>query len=290
MSGLPDMTGGAQPNPAVDPLLQSVYDSIGVNDKGRALMNSQDKHISKSFDQDLHSASQLFLQMGELVAKQVAEGIHALIDADGALAEQVIEKDNDINQMERDLDEMILLLVAKRQPTASDLRSVMAMSKGVVDLERIGDEAAKIAQMAVSLVSEGGSPRGYFEVQHLSNQARLMVHNALEAFARRDVELAFDVMRSDEVINREYQSATRTLMTYIMEDSRQVTKVMNIMWVLRALERIGDHARNIAELVIHTTSGTDVRHTDFEEVEKVVQEAQDLQIQRQQSEQNSSNK
>lgn len=238
-------------------------------------MNIQDKHISKSFDQDLAETSGLFLTMGEAVANQIAKAIHSLTDADELLAKEVIASDHDINQMELELDERILLLVAKRQPAANDLRLVMAISKGVVDLERIGDEAAKIAQMAsqITIQSNTNSPRGYAEVQHLSNQVRLMVHNALEAFATLNAEQAFDVMRNDGVINREYQSATRSLMTYIMEDSRHVSNVINIMGVLRALERIGDHARNVAELVIYSISGTDVRHTDFAQVEKAVQEA-----------------
>lgn len=241
--------------------------------QGVRSMNIYEKHTSKSFDQDLEEATQLFLQMGERVAVQVAKAIHALTDADDILAQEVIHDDHDINQMEVTLDEHILLLVAKRQPTASDLRLVMAISKGVVDLERIGDEAVKIAQMACQISAEGNAPRGYAEVQHLSNQVRLMVHNALEAFAHQNAEQAFEVMRNDSVINCEYQSAIRALMTYIMEDSRHVSKVINIMWVLRALERIGDHAQNVAELVIYSISGKDVRHTNYEQVEQAVQEA-----------------
>lgn len=245
-------------------------------------MTIHDKHISKSFDQDLEEATRLFLSMGDSVATQVAKAIHALTDADELLAQEVINTDHDVNNMEVELDEHILLLVAKRQPTASDLRLVMAISKGVVDLERIGDEAVKIAQMASQITSEGSIPRGYgyAEVQHLGNQVRLMVHNALDAFTHLNAEQAFEVMRNDSVINCEYQSAIRALMTYIMEDSRHVSKVINIMWVLRALERIGDHARNLAELVIYSISGKDVRHTDFAQVEKAVQEANDQMVAR----------
>ena len=241
--------------------------------QGVSAMSIYEKHTSKSFDQELESATRLFLQMGESVAAQVAKAIHALIDADEVSAREVIDADHDINQKELELDEHILLIVAKRQPAASDLRLVMAISKGVVDLERIGDEAVKIAQMACQISAEGSAPRGYAEVQHLGNQVRLMVHNALDAFTHLNAEQAFEVMRNDGVINREYQSAIRALMTYIMEDSRHVSKVINIMWVLRALERIGDHARNVAELVIYSISGEDVRHTDHAQVAKTVQEA-----------------
>ena len=242
-----------------------------------------DKHISKSFDQDLDEAIRLFLHMGDSAANQVAKAIHALTDKDQTLAQEVIDMDFDINRMEVDLDEHILLLVAKRQPAASDLRLVMAISKGVVDLERIGDEAVKIAQMAIKIIAQGNTEYGYAEVQHLSNQVRLMVHNALEAFSQSNAEQAFEVMRNDKVVNNEYQSAIRALMTYVMEDSRYVSKVMNIMWVLRALERIGDHAQNVAELVINYISGQDVRHSDYAEVEKAVQEANDRMAARQAS-------
>lgn len=232
-----------------------------------------DKHISKSFDQDLDEAIRLFLHMGQSAANQVAKAVQALTDRDSLAAQQVIDQDFEINRMEVELDEHILLLVAKRQPAASDLRLVMAISKGVVDLERIGDEAVKIAKMAIKTIEQGKTAYGYSEVQHLSNQVRLMVHNALEAFSQPNPEQAFEVMRNDKLVNDEYQSAIRALMTYIMEDSRQVTKVINIMWVLRALERVGDHAQNVAELVINSISGLDVRHSDYADVEKAVQEA-----------------
>ncbi|WP_296404399.1 phosphate signaling complex protein PhoU [Psychrobacter sp.] len=232
-----------------------------------------EKHSSKSFDNDLHQCSELFMTMGRMAAEQVTLATHALVDGDAELAKKVIEEDAEINQMEIKVDELLVLLVAKRQPTASDLRLVMAMSKGVVDLERIGDEASKIARMAYKLIKEGVSPRGYSEVQHLSNQVRVMMLEALEAFSHMNPERAFTVLQSDETVNEEYQSASRSLMTYVMEDSRHVSKVINILWVLRALERVGDHARNIAELVIYCTSGKDVRHTDFMTVEQAVQEA-----------------
>ncbi|SJM72267.1 phosphate signaling complex protein PhoU [Psychrobacter piechaudii] len=235
-----------------------------------------EKHSSKSYDNDLRECIDLFMTMGQMSAEQVTLATHALVDSDVELAKKVIEEDSKINQMEINVDELVVLLVAKRQPTASDLRLVMALSKGVVDLERIGDEASKIARMACKLHKEGVSPRGYSEVQHLSNQVRVMLLEALDAFLRMDPEQAFSVLQSDEMVNQEYQSASRSLMTYVMEDSRHVSKVINILWVLRALERVGDHARNIAELVIYCTSGKDVRHTDFVTVEQAVQEASSL--------------
>jgi phosphate transport system protein len=145
------------------------------------------------------------------------------------------------------------------------------MSKANTDLERIGDEAAKIARIAQSLCEDGESPRGYMETRHIGNQVRVMIHDALDAFARLDAEQALRVMMADADIDREYQSATRTLMTYMIEDPRHIARVINVMWVLRSLERIGDHARNISEQVIYMVKGLDVRHTSFEEVEKHIQ-------------------
>lgn len=233
------------------------------------------KHLSKSFDNDLHDVIELFMQMGHMAAEQVMVATRALIAADEATAKKVIEDDHLINQLEIKIDEQIILLVAKRQPAANDLRLVMALSKGIVDFERVGDEAEKIARMACQLIEDGASPRGYSEVQHLSNQVRLMLLDAIDAFSNMNPQQAFSVLQSDTAVNEEYQSATRALMTYIMEDSRHVSKVINILWVLRALERVGDHAKNIAELVIFCTSGKDVRHTDFMQVEQIVQQTTD---------------
>lgn len=233
-------------------------------------MPNQMSHTSKSFDQDLTETTDLFLKMGELASNQVAQAMHALIEGDMHLAQQVVEQDSTINQLEVQIDEHVLLLVAKRQPAARDLRYVMAVSKGVVDIERIGDEAAKIAQMAQQVASDNSSSYCYHEVQHLSNQVRIMMHNALSAFEYLQAERAFEVMRSDNEVDFEYQSAIRALMTYVMADARQVSQVINLMWVLRALERIGDHARNIAELVIYVSSGTDVRHSDFATVQQAI--------------------
>ena len=235
-------------------------------------MKIVEKHLSKSFDKDLTELIELFIDMGNMVIKSASDATHALTDSDDELAKQVIECDDEVNQLEMKIDELVLLIVAKRQPVANDLRLVMAISKGVVDLERVGDESVKIAKMASELVAQGNSPKGYAEVQHLSNQVRLMMLDALTAFSQADPEMALKVMRSDANVNLEYQTATRSLMTYIMEDSKHVGKVINILWVLRALERIGDHARNIAELVIYYSSGTDVRHNELLYAEEAVRQ------------------
>ena len=229
-------------------------------------------HISSQFNEDLQEVNTKFMTMGGLVEQQVANAIHALLDTDATLAVDVQFQDKIVNQLEREIDEAITLILARRHPAAIDLRMVIAMSKANTDLERIGDEAAKIARIAKSLSEEGSSPRGYMETRHIGNQVRVMIHDALDAFARMDVDQALRVLMADADIDREYQSAMRTLMTYMIEDPRHLTRVINVMWVLRALERIGDHARNISEQVIFMAKGLDVRHTSIEEIEQQVQQ------------------
>ena len=229
-------------------------------------------HISSQFNEELRDVNTKFMTMGGLVEQQVASAIRALLDTDASLAIETQFQDNVVNRYETEIDEALTLILARRHPAAIDLRMVIAMSKANTDLERIGDEAAKIARIAQNLCEEGGSPRGYMETRHIGNQVRIMIHDALDAFARLDVDQALRVLLADADIVREYQSAMRTLMTYMMEDPRHISRVMNVMWVLRSLERIGDHARNISEQVIYMVKGLDVRHTDVKEIEEKVQE------------------
>ena len=210
------------------------------------------------------------LAMGGLVEKQVNDAVSALIEADSGLAQQVREIDEQINQMERHIDEECVRILARRQPAASDLRLIISISKSVIDLERIGDEASKIAKRAIQLCEEGESPRGYIEVRHIGDQVRRMVQQSLDAFARFDAELALSVAQYDKTVDREYKTALRELVTYMMEDPRSISRVLSVIWVLRSLERIGDHARNIAELVIYLVRGTDDRHIGLERMEQAV--------------------
>ncbi|MBP7229520.1 MAG: phosphate signaling complex protein PhoU [Moraxellaceae bacterium] len=226
------------------------------------------QHISAQFNAELEDIRSNFLTMGGMVEKQVVDAIQSLLDADSNLAEKVQAADKQINQMERQIDEELVRILARRQPAASDLRFIIAIGKSITDLERIGDEAAKVARYALALTEEGESPRGYTESRHIGNQVRVMVHDALDAFARFDAELAFRVMQDDNVIDSEYKTALRALMTYMMEDPRSISRVLNVMWVLRSLERIGDHARNISEQLIFLVKGSDVRHTSYDEVER----------------------
>lgn len=230
-------------------------------------MGSKDnygQHISQQFNAELEEIRSDFLAMGGLVEKQVADAIVSLLDADSQLATEVQAKDRQINSMETQLDEDLVRILARRQPAASDLRFIIAIGKSITDLERIGDEAAKVARYALALTEEGESPRGYVEARHIGSQVRIMLHDALDAFARFDTDLAFQVMQADGAIDTEYKTAMRALVTYMMEDPRAISRVMNVIWVLRSLERIGDHARNISEQLIFLVKGADVRHTSYE--------------------------
>jgi phosphate transport system protein len=227
-------------------------------------------HISQQFNAELEEVRSHLLAMGGLVEKQVNDAVTALIEADSGLAQQVREVDEQINQMERNIDEECVRILARRQPAASDLRLIISISKSVIDLERIGDESTKIARRAIQLCEEGESPRGYVEVRHIGDQVRNMVRDALDAFARFDADLALSVAQYDKTIDREYKTALRELVTY-MEDPRSISRVLSVIWALRSLERIGDHARNISELVIYLVRGTDVRHMGLKRMKEEVQ-------------------
>ncbi len=227
-----------------------------------------DQHISNQFNVDLEKLRTEFLEMGGLVEDQLADAIRAIETADGALAEKVLETEKEVDKREIKLDAECTMILARRQPAASDLRLVLMVTKATRDLERMGDEASKIAKMALLLNDEGESPRGYVELRHLASQVAKLVNISLDAFARFDVYAAIKVVREDKDIDIEYQSSLRELITYMMEDPRAIKRVMNIMWALRALERIGDHARNIAEHVIYLVHGMDVRHISPSEIER----------------------
>lgn len=225
-------------------------------------------HISQQFNADLEEIRKHILSMGGMVEKQVTDAVTALVEADSELATQVITTERQVNGFELRIDEECTRLIALRQPAASDLRLVVAVTKANVDLERVGDEANKIAKMAIKLAEEGQLPRGYIEVRHIGNHVSTMLHQALDAFARFDVDQALMVVKEDNDVDVEYESAMRQLITFMMEDPRYIKRVLNVMWSLRALERIGDHARNIAEQVIYLVKGKDIRHIPLERLEE----------------------
>lgn len=228
------------------------------------------QHSSSQFNEALESIRNHLMEMGGLVEKQVVDALEALLHADSALAEKVLTTEDRVDDLEIQIDEECARVLALRQPAASDLRLIIAVSKAVSDLERIGDESAKIAAMALQLAETGESPRGYVEVRHIGNHVRNMLRDALDAFARFDADKAVEVAAEDTEVDLEYRSAMRALVTFMMEDPRAISRVLNIIWSLRALERIGDHARNIGEQVIFLVKGTDVRHISIDEMEKEV--------------------
>lgn len=223
-------------------------------------------HISQQFNEELEEVRSHLLAMGGMVEKQVSDSVNALVNADSFLATEVLSVEKKINSMELAIDEECTRIIALRQPAASDLRLIVAATKANIDLERVGDEASKIAKMSIKLSDDAVLPKGYVEIRHIGTHVCSMLHDALDAFARFDADLALDVVHEDKSVDMEYESAMRQLVTFMMEDPRYITRVLNVMWSLRALERIGDHARNIAEQVIYLVKGQDVRHKSLKDL------------------------
>ncbi len=227
------------------------------------------EHISKQFETDLDTTRTRVLQMGGLVEAQILAAIQGFTSGDAAVIAQVIDNDARVNGYEVAIDGACNHIVVKRQPAASDLRLIMAISKIVTDLERMGDEAKKIARMAKRIHEHGGQHVQRFPaIRHASQIAVKMLRQALDAFARLDAASAAEVMKEDSEIDSEFKSVLRQLITYMMEDPRTITAALETVWVAKAVERIGDHAKNISEQVIYIVKGTDVRHTSFADIEK----------------------
>ncbi|HRY15530.1 MAG TPA: phosphate signaling complex protein PhoU [Candidatus Competibacteraceae bacterium] len=230
---------------------------------------SHDAHTVKQFDVQLANLRNLVLEMGGLVEAQIHSAIKALNDEDVSAAREVIARDQIINGMQVKTDEDSVSLVALRQPLGSDLRLIMSLSKAVTDLERIGDEAEKIARMTVKIYDVANSPPSaklLRDVTPMAKQAIDMLHGCLDALARLDVEEAVEVAKGDDELDQEYQSALRRLITYMMEDPRTIGNAIDVLFIIKALERIGDHSKNIAEYLIYLVKGKDVRHVRMEEL------------------------
>lgn len=232
-------------------------------------------HISKQFNVELEDVKNQLLEMGGVIERQIADAMQSLLEGDSGLAAHVLSIEDTIDTMEVNIDEECSLILARRHPAASDLRLVLAIIKTVRDLERVGDESAKIARMAIKLSEEGEFSQGLVEFRHLADSVTKMVSAALDAFARYDAEAALEVVRDDVAVDKVYSSVMRSLITYMMEDPRSISRVLNMLWALRALERIGDHAKNVAEHVIYLVKGMDVRHEKLADVEDQLEELGD---------------
>jgi phosphate transport system protein len=232
-----------------------------------------DKHLSTQFDAELSGISTRVLEMGGLVEAQVAQAVQALSEFSAESADEVLAREGRVNSMEIEIDRDLSTIIARRQPTARDLRLLIAISKSIANLERVGDEAARIARTVQRLVASGVSSRLRVPMSDLAYEAELataQLRKALDAFARLDVERALDVLKHDDEIDKEFDGLLRKLITYMMEDPRTISSSIDLVFVAKAIERVGDHAKNLAEVVIYVVKGQDVRHNTPEAVETMV--------------------
>jgi phosphate transport system protein len=229
-----------------------------------------DKHISSQFDAELNSISTHVLEMGGLVESQLHQAMYALVHLSLETAEQVLEKEAVINQMEMSIDHEIISTIGRRQPTARDLRFLMAISRTTQNLERAGDEIARIARMVKSII-QSGSPRNLpsSELRVAADLAAAMLRKTLDSFARLDTVMAVVIIKQDNEIDDEYNGFLRKLITYMMEDPRTISPSLDLLFLAKSIERVGDHAKNIAEQIIFIVKGEDVRHTPMDKVESV---------------------
>lgn len=227
-------------------------------------------HISRRFNEDLETLRSKVMQMGGVVEEQLSRGVKALIDGDSALGEEVAHSDHRVNKMEVAIDEECNRILATRSPAAFDLRLIVAIIKTITDLERIGDEAEKIGYIASRLASMERPADRYREIKHVGRQAHQQLRDALDAFARLDAQAALQICRADKLIDEEYDSIERQCITFMMEDPRTIRRALDVLWVARSLERIGDHAKNICEYVVYMVHGKDIRHIHLDEVENAI--------------------
>jgi phosphate transport system protein len=228
-----------------------------------------EKHLSAQFDSELSGISTRVLEMGGLVESQVAQAIYALTNFSEATAAQVLAREESVNAAEVEIDRDLSRILARRQPTARDLRLLIAISKSIANLERVGDEAARIARTVQRLISAGMSSRLRLPVEDLkfeSDLAIALLRKALDAFARLDVDKALEVLKQDDQIDQEFEGLMRKLITFMMEDPRTISSSIDLVFVAKAIERVGDHAKNLAEQIIYIVKGTDVRHSSLEAV------------------------
>ncbi|HTW74241.1 MAG TPA: phosphate signaling complex protein PhoU [Steroidobacteraceae bacterium] len=231
-------------------------------------------HISSRYNEDLQRLLSNVLAMGGLVERQLLQAVEAITDPDEEAVVRVAKGELRVNQLEREIDEDCSRILATRSPTASDLRLILTILKTITDLERIGDEGEKIAGIATRLAARERPRNRYRELRNLGELVIGMVHDTLDAFARHDTELALEVLRRDRIVDEEYESIHRQSITFMMEDPRWIRRALDVMWVVRSLERIGDHSKNVCEYLIYLVHGRDVRHVRIEEIERELSESE----------------
>jgi len=235
---------------------------VSVKEK---MMNTR-QHISHKFDEEVEIVTNSVLNMGGLVVQQVERAVGALLNSDEKLAQEVIADDVKVNTFDVEIDEMCNRIIVMRQPTATDLRLIMAIIKTTTDLERMGDEAKRIARQAVDISERGALPEQFESIEQMAGRVIEMLNRALDAFARRDVEESFNVISSDRKVDKDYENLVRQQITHMMEDPRKIPVSIDLLWSSRALERVGDRACNICEYVIYLVKGKDVRHIEIKEL------------------------
>jgi len=230
-----------------------------------------DKHLSTQFDSELNHVSSLVMEMGGLAESQIRQAIYALSQFSDEVANQVIDGEARVNAMEVEIDRELTSIIGRRQPTARDLRLLMAISKTTANLERVGDEAEKMARMVKSIIKDG-TPRTLpaSELRVATEMASGLLRKALDAFARLDTATAVTILKEDNLIDQEFDGFVRKLITYMMEDPRTISASLDLLFVAKAIERVGDHAKNIAELIIYIVKGADVRHISMDKIEETV--------------------
>jgi phosphate transport system protein len=230
-----------------------------------------DKHLSTQFDSELSDVSTRVMEMGGLVESQIRTAVNALAQFSAEAAEQVRQAESRVNMMEIEIDRELSSIIARRQPTARDLRLLIAISKTTANLERAGDEAEKIARMVKSIIDSGeGRTLPASELRIAADMASGLLRKALDAFARLDASAAVSILKEDNLIDQEFDGFVRKLITYMMEDPRTISASLDLLFVAKAIERIGDHAKNIAEFVVYVAKGADIRHTSIEQIESVI--------------------
>ncbi|MDM0006214.1 phosphate signaling complex protein PhoU [Variovorax sp. J22G73] len=231
-----------------------------------------EKHLSSQFDSELNGVSSRVMELGGMVESQIHQAVYALLQFDADAADRVMETEHRVNAMEIDIDRELSSIIARRQPTARDLRLLIAISKTTANLERVGDEANKIARMVKSII-ESGSARQLptTELRIAADLASGLLRTALDAFARLDTAAALSILKDDDLIDKEFDGFVRKLVTYMMEDPRTISASLDLLFLAKAIERIGDHAKNIAEFIIYIVKGADVRHTSMQEIESALQ-------------------